>query len=54
MCKRTSALDALFGQIFGSAHKIIALIDSECSMATEATAEISHYYNITQVRLTFL
>ena len=29
--------------------RIVAIIGAGCSAATEATAEISHYYNITQV-----
>ena len=43
------ALDALFNQIIPGPVKI-AVIGSGCSVATEATADISHYYNITQVR----
>ena len=48
-CNRTAALDALFRQMFDSSHSFVALIESGCSVATEATAEVSHYYNITQV-----
>jgi len=43
------ALDALFDQILLGPAKV-ALIGSGCSLATEPTAEISHYYNITHVR----
>ena len=48
-CNRTAALDGLFTQLFQPPQEKVALIGSGCSTATEATAEISHYYNITQV-----
>ena len=48
-CNRTAALDGLFKQLFQSPQEKVALIGSGCSVATEATAEISHYYNITHV-----
>ena len=41
---------ALFDQIIPGPGKI-AVIGSGCSVATEPTAEVSHFYNITQVRL---
>ena len=47
-CNRTVALDAFFEQIVQDPVKI-SWIGSGCSVATEPTAEISHYYNITQV-----
>ena len=47
-CNRTVALDAFFQQILQDPVKI-SWIGSGCSVATEPTAEISHYYNITQV-----
>ena len=47
-CNRTVALDAFFEQIVQEPVKI-SWIGSGCSVATEPTAEISHYYNITQV-----
>ena len=47
-CNRTVALDAFFKQILQEPVKI-SWIGSGCSVATEPTAEISHYYNITQV-----
>ena len=47
-CNRTVALDAFFKQIVQDPVKI-SWIGSGCSVATEPTAEISHYYNITQV-----
>ena len=43
------ALNTLFNQIIPGPVKI-AVIGSGCSVATEATADISHYYNITHVR----
>ena len=43
------ALDAFYNQIISAPVKI-ALIGSGCSIATEPTAENSHYYNITHVR----
>ena len=43
------ALDTFYNQIISAPVKI-ALIGSGCSVATEPTAENSHYYNITQVR----
>ena len=48
-CNRTLALFALFDQIIPGPNKI-AVIGSGCSVATEPTAEVSHFYNITQVR----
>ena len=48
-CNRTAALDGLFKHLFQPPQGKIALIGSGCSAATEATAEISHYYNITHV-----
>ena len=43
------ALDAFYNQILSAPGKI-AMIGSGCSVATEPTAENSHYYNITHVR----
>ena len=48
-CSRTAALNAFFDMIHHSNKQKIAVIDSGCSLATEAIAEISHYYNITHV-----
>ena len=48
-CDRTVALNAFFDQIISDPVKI-GVIGSGCSVATEPTAEISHYYNITHVR----
>ena len=47
-CHRTTALDSLFTQLREEPTKIAAM-GAGCSVATEATAEVSHYYNITQV-----
>ena len=48
-CNRTVALNAFFKQIISGPVKM-AVIGSGCSPATEPTAEVSHYYNITHVR----
>ena len=48
-CNRTLSLDALHSQILHEPRKL-AVVGSGCSVATEAGAEVSHYYNITQVR----
>lgn len=42
------SLDALHSQLLHEPKKV-AIIGSGCSVATEAAAEVSHYYNITQV-----
>lgn len=47
-CNRTVALDVFFDQIISEPTKL-AVMGSGCSVATEPTAEISHYYNISQV-----
>ena len=47
-CERQVALDEFHRQIFEEPVKI-AWFGSGCSLATEPTAEVSHYYNITQV-----
>ena len=47
-CNRTVSLAALHTQIINAPTKI-AVIGSGCSIATEASAEISHFYNLTQV-----
>ena len=48
-CNRAAALDGLFTQLFETSRWKVALIESGCSVATEATAEISHYYDIVHV-----
>lgn len=47
-CERTTSLEALHAGLFEPPTKI-AVVGSGCSVATEATAEVSHFYNITQV-----
>ena len=47
-CMQKTVLDVLFHGLFEPPIKI-AVIGSGCSVATEPTAEISHYYNLTQV-----
>ena len=45
----TTALDALYTELLQPPTKL-GIIGSGCSLATEPTAQISHYYNITHVR----
>ena len=52
-CDHTAALEAFFKQVLNGPPKI-ALIGSGCSVSTEPVADISHFYNITQVRLPIL
>ena len=52
-CNRTESLNALYSLILHEPKKL-AVIGSGCSVATEPTAEVSHYYNITQVIDTLL
>ena len=47
-CNRTESLEALFSQILYKPTKL-AVIGSGCSVATEPTAEVSHFYNISHV-----
>ena len=49
-CNRTVSLGAFHTQIINPPTKIAA-IGSGCSIATEPSAEISHFYNITQVAI---
>ncbi len=49
-CDHTMSLDALHQGVLSPPTKI-AVIGSGCSVATEPAAEISHYYNLTQVLL---
>ncbi len=45
-------MDALFSQILSSdGISKVAVLGSGCSVATEPTAEVSHYFNVTQVGL---
>ena len=49
-CVRTIALDALFNQLLAEdGISKVAVLGCGCSLATEPTAEVSHYYNVTQV-----
>ena len=47
-CDRTQALASFFTQIITGPTKL-GWVGSGCSVATEPTAEISSFYNITQV-----
>ena len=44
-----AAMDALHTHLLRPPTKV-GIIGSGCSLATEPTAEISHYYNLTHVR----
>ena len=48
-CNRTTALEEFFSIVFSDEYPAMALLGSGCSPATAATAEISHFYNLTQV-----
>ena len=48
-CNKIAALDSFHRQIFEGPTKI-GIIGSGCSVSTEPTASISHYYNLVQVR----
>ena len=41
-------MNVLYSQLLHEPQKL-AIIGGGCSIATEPTAEVSHYYNITQV-----
>ena len=47
-CDRTTALEELFSLVLYSEWPVVALLGSGCSQATAATAELTHFYNITQ------
>jgi gamma-aminobutyric acid type B receptor len=47
-CERTTALQSLHRLLFEDPVKI-AIMGSGCSPATEPTAEIDHYYNLTHI-----
>ena len=49
-CNRTMALEEFFSMLFYSNLPIMALLGSGCSDASAATAELTHFYNLTQVR----
>ena len=44
-----AALDALYTELLQPPTKV-GIIGSGCSLATEPTAQVSHYYNVTHVR----
>ena len=48
-CDRIMSLDSYFEQMNAGPVKV-AWLGSGCSVATEATAEVSHYFNIAQVK----
>ena len=48
-CTRTNSLEAFFEDFVSSSTPKIALVGCGCSPATEPVAEISHYWNISQV-----
>ena len=48
-CNKIDALDTFHRQVFEEPTKI-GIIGSGCSVSTEPTASISHYYNLVQVR----
>ena len=50
-CDRTTALTALHTELLQPPTKI-GILGSGCSVATEPTAEVSRYYNITHVSYT--
>ena len=47
-CDRATALQAVHVELLQPPTKI-GIIGSGCSVATEPTAEVSRYYNLTQV-----
>ena len=51
-CDRTIALDALFKQLLSEDNiSKLAVVGCGCSVATEPTAEVSHYYNVTHISI---
>ena len=48
-CSRTESLNVFFNEVQVSYVPKIAIIGCGCSTATEPVAEISHYWNISQV-----
>jgi len=49
-CERTPAIDQLFRQFSSNETTKIAAIGGGCGVATEAVAEISHYWQVPMVR----
>jgi gamma-aminobutyric acid type B receptor len=48
-CEHTTALESLHRLLFEKQRTMIAMMGSGCSLATEPTAEIDHYYNLTHI-----
>ena len=48
-CNHSVALESFFHQVVWKEPVKLALIGGGCSVATEPTADVSHFYNITQV-----
>lgn len=48
-CTRKGALDPFFTQLFES-PRVVAAVGAGCSIASEALAEVAHYYNFSVVR----
>ena len=48
-CSQTDSLDVFFEDILSTSKTQIALLGCGCSVATLPVAEISHYWNISQV-----
>lgn len=49
-CDETVSIQALFEQLLSNPVKV-AIVGSGCSVATEPAAELSSFYNVTQVRI---
>ena len=50
-CARTDSLEVFFKDIRNKPQPKIAVVGCGCSVATEAVAAISHYWNISQVHI---
>ncbi len=48
-CSNTEGLTAFYSEILHEPTKL-AVLGAGCSVSTEATAAVSHFYNIPQVR----
>ena len=51
-CHRAMSLESFFKQMYAGPIKV-AWLGSGCSVATEPTAELSHFFNIPQVEHDF-
>ena len=47
-CNRTVAIDSFFREMIPAPTKV-GWVGSGCSIATDPTTELTHFYNITQV-----